>query len=263
MRRGQDRVRIERRDEASRVRDNVSLRILDLERVGMAAGGKRRRIWDVGEVRCIQHFGAGHKRDQLAVDPQLGRGRRHNGCTHVVGPERELVNGGIDRRQEEGSGATSSVAQRDESGLRRSFAEHDGVRAQPAPASLAGRQFITVVDRHAETELRPEGQWRHQPERSDGQLDFVDGLIVQRITAHHCGCSAGACFVHDNSGSERCLNAAEGIVVKSDLCRSIRAGNHQLDGIPVPRAVGRVLMVIVGYDEPEVNVLSIIDNLNR
>ena len=68
--------------------------------------------------------------------------------------------------------------------------------------------------------------------------------------------------MHDNHATERGLNAAEGVVVKSDLRGSIRAGNHQLDGIPIPRAVGCVLMVIIRHHESEIHVVDVIGHLH-
>ena len=137
------------------------------------------------------------------------------------------------------------------------------MRAQSAPTSLAGGQLITVVNRHTETEPSPGRQVR-QTERRFREFDFVGGPLRRGVAAHNGFGPARTGFMHDNCcGSKGSLNAAEGIVVKSDLCRSIRAGNHQLDGIPVPRAVGRVLMVIVGYDEPEIHVVHVIGDLHR
>ena len=135
------------------------------------------------------------------------------------------------------------------------------MRAQSAPASLAGSQLIAVVNRHAETELSAARQFR-QTERRFGQFDFVGSPLGGDVAAYEGLGPARAGFMHDDHATERGLNAAEGVVVKCDLCGSIRTGNHQLDGIPVPRAVGRVLMVIVGYDETEIHVVHVIGDLH-
>ena len=111
------------------------------------------------------------------------------------------------------------------------------MRAQSAPTALAWSGLIAVVNRHAKTELSAALQLR-QTERRFGQFDFVGGPLGSDVAAHDSFGPARSGFMHDNRASESRLNAAEGVVVKGDLCGSIRAGNHQLDGVAVPRAVG-------------------------
>ena len=75
-----------RRHEAPGVRDDVARRVPDLNGVGVAARREWRRR-TIGEVSGIQHFWTGNKEDQLAIDPQLGRGGSDNGCAQVISPE--------------------------------------------------------------------------------------------------------------------------------------------------------------------------------
>ena len=49
--------------------------------------------------------------------------------------------------------------------------------AQPAPALLARSQFVTVVDRHTETELGSDLERGGEPERFGRKLDLVVGLL--------------------------------------------------------------------------------------
>src|SRR5205823_2518614 len=80
-------------------------------------------------------------------------------------------------------------AQRHQSSFPGCFTEHDRVRTESAPAFLTlltglpvlhaiYRNAIAVVDRHAQSELRSGFERRGQAERTDRQLDFVNGSFL-------------------------------------------------------------------------------------
>src|SRR6185369_18017831 len=113
-RHGLVRRRQERRrstNESPGISHDLVLSIPDLDGVGMIAGSKWRRT-GVGEVGRIQYFGTRSDCDQLAIDPQSCRGRIHNGCSQIAGPELERVDARIDCGQEKESVATPAGAQR-------------------------------------------------------------------------------------------------------------------------------------------------------
>ena len=70
-------------------------------------------------------------------------------------------------------------------------------------------------------------------------------------------------MVDNRRFSECSVGAAQGIIVKGDLSATITIGDHQLDRITVPSAIGRVFMVIIRHHEAEIDVFCIINNLNR
>jgi hypothetical protein len=145
------------------------------------------------------------------------------------------------------------------------------VSAKTTPTALARGRFVTIVDGHAEAELSANGQGGRQAQRARGKLDFVVSLLGGGIANHHgfgrAGAffgAAGTGFVHDDDlGAKRGFDTAEGVVVEGDLGGAIGAGDHELDGVAVPGAVRGVFMVVVGDDETEVDVVGVVDDLNR
>ena len=242
----------------------------------MGSVGKK---WCRGYVREVgrAYFGAGSKRDRLAIDNQFGAGGRHNRCPLVVGSEGESINGGIDRRQEDAINSWEVRAQRHQRRFLGRFAKNDGVRAQSTPAPLTGGKFIAVVNRHPESELRSGLQRRREAERSGRQPYFVNGFFrgavagddsfswtaTRRVSAWTWTSVVGEILVLDNNGSQSPFDAAQCVVVKRHNIGPWRVCDHKLDRIAVPGAIGGVLMVVVRDDETEVHVINVPDDLNR
>ena len=59
------------------------------------------------------------------------------------------------------------------------------------------------------------------------------------------------------------FDAAQGVVVTRYLCIPGCIGNHELNRIAVPGAIGGVLMVFIRYDKTEIYIIIVPDDLNR
>ena len=59
------------------------------------------------------------------------------------------------------------------------------------------------------------------------------------------------------------FNAAESVVVKSDLRIARIVGNHQLNRITIPGTVGSIFMIVVSDSEAEIDIVIIINDLHR
>ena len=68
--------------------------------------------------------------------------------------------------------------------------------------------------------------------------------------------------MHDDGLAQITFHATEGVVVQSHLLGAVGAGDHQLNGVTVPRALGGVFVVVVGHDEAEIDIVGIIDDLH-
>ena len=68
--------------------------------------------------------------------------------------------------------------------------------------------------------------------------------------------------MHDDGLTKISFHATEGVVVQSHLLAAVGAGDHQLDRVTIPRALGGVFVVVVGHDEAEIDVVGIIDDLH-
>ena len=146
--------------------------------------------------------------------------------------------------------------------LRRRLAEHEGVGAETAPTALARGRLVAVVDGHAEAELHVAGQLV-DTERGLRKLDLVGGLVGDRVAGDDRFGAAGTGLVVDDHVAGGAFDAAQRVVVERHLGAAVGIGDHQLDRVAVPRAVRRVLMVIVGDDETEVHVVGIVHDLHR
>ena len=68
--------------------------------------------------------------------------------------------------------------------------------------------------------------------------------------------------MHDNDITRIAFNPAQSIVVESYLLVLVGIGNHQLNGITIPRAICSVFVVIICHDKPEINVVCIVGYLD-
>ena len=154
-------------------------------------------------------------------------------------------------------------AQGEQSGFAWGFAEHDGVSTQTAPALLAvlASGVVTVIDGHAQTELNAALQGLDR-EGSLRELDLVGGALGGPIAGHDRLGTTGAGLMHDDGLAQIGFHATEGVVVESHLLAAVGASDHQLDRITVPRALGGVLVVVVGHDKAEVDVVGVENNLH-
>ena len=130
----------------------------------------------------------------------------------------------------------------------------ESVCSEAAPSLLAWGGLIAVVDRHTESELRSKFQAIDTQGRL-GQLDFVNGAFRFRITRHNCLGAPWPRLVQDDDVSQRVLDTAKGVVVESNLCVLLVIGNHKLNGIAVPRAVGGIFMILVRHHDGKIDVL--------
>ena len=68
-------------------------------------------------------------------------------------------------------------------------------------------------------------------------------------------------MVHDHI-SQIAFHATERVVVEGHLLAAVGAGDHQLNRVTIPRALGGVFVVVVGHNEAEIDVVGIIDDLH-
>ena len=136
-----------------------------------------------------------------------------------------------------------------------------GTQTAPALLTILASAVVAVIDGHAQAELDA------ALELLDGQgglreLDLVGGALAGAVAGHDGFSTTGAGLVHDDGLAQITFNATEGVVVQSHLLGAVGAGDHQLDRVTVPRALGGVLVVVVGHDKAEVDVVGIIDDLH-
>ena len=148
-------------------------------------------------------------------------------------------------------------------GLARGLAEHDGVGTEAAPAllSVLTGAVVAVIDGHAQAELHATFELG-DVERGLRQLDLIDGALAGAVAGHHGLGATGAGLMHHDHVAEVAFHATEGVVVEGHLLAAVGAGDHQLDGVAVPGALGGVLVVVVGDHEAEVDVLGIVHDLD-
>ena len=229
----------------------------------MFTGGKRSRtgVGHVGRVRILRSHGGRH---DLSVDGQLDAVGGHDRTALIIRAEREGHDARIDGREEQALSARRSRSEGHQRGFLRGLAEHDGVGTQTAPALLTvlARSVVAVIDGHTQTELRTQGQRRGLADRGSRELDFVVGLLGCSVAPHDClGTTGAGLMVHDHIG-DITVHATQGVVIEGHLLLTIGTGDHQLDGVTVPRALGGVLVVVVGHDKAEIHVVDIIGHLH-
>ena len=141
------------------------------------------------------------------------------------------------------------------------LAEDDCVGAQATPTALTWGCLVAVVNGHAEAELNAAFELG---EAKGGlrELDFVDGLLGGGIAGDLRFGSARAGLVLYDHVANRTFHATERVVIQSDLLGTIATGDHQLDGITVPRAVCRVFVIVIGHDEAEIDVFGVVHDLH-
>ena len=138
---------------------------------------------------------------------------------------------------------------------------------ETTPTFLAGSVFISIIDGHAQAETHATFEF-FKAKRFLGKLDLVIsalGFCISNDNRFGRG-RIGACrrtgFVHDDHITCFVFDPTQCIVVKSDLSVTGIIGNHQLNRVPVPCAVGSVFVVIIGDGKTEINVVIIVDDLN-
>ena len=251
-----------RSNEGARIGHRVALAVLDFDLVGVFTGGKRSRpgVGHVGRVSILRSHGGRH---DLSIDGQLDAIGRNDRTALVIRAEREGHDARIDSREEQALSARRSRSEGHQRGFLRGLAEHDGVGSQTAPALLTvlARTVVAVVDGHAQTELRSQGQ-RGLADRRSRELDFVVGLLGRGVAGHDRLGTTGAGLMHNDHIAQITVHATQGVVVEGHLLLAIGTGDHQLDGVTVPRALGGVLVVVIGHDKAEIHVVDIIGHLH-
>ena len=131
----------------------------------------------------------------------------------------------------------------------------------PALLTILASAVVTVVDGHAQTELHAALKLR-DVQGGPRELDLVGSALAGAIAGHDGFSATGAGLVHDDGLAQITFHTTKGVVVQSHLLGAVSTGDHQLDGVAVPRALGGVFVVVVGHDEAEIDVVGIINNLH-